>query len=57
MHFLQLEEFGPHISNNTQLIMKMQKYHERFEEAIQIIDNPAKAKSCIILPSKNLKPV
>lgn len=43
--FLKLEEFSAHISNSQSLIDKMMKYEDRFEESINLIDNPNKAKS------------
>ena len=45
IHFLKMEEFGPHISNTAQLIEKMEKYEQRFDEALVLIENPSKAKS------------
>lgn len=35
----------------------MQKYSDRFEEAIELIDNPNKAKSQIIVAKKQLDSV
>jgi hypothetical protein len=52
-----LEEFSSHISNCQSLVDKMQKYSDRFEEAIELIDNPNKAKSQIIVAKKQLDSV
>ena len=40
LHVLKMKELKSYISNSEQLIDKMEKYKDKFDEAISIIDNP-----------------
>jgi hypothetical protein len=58
VHFLKPEEFGTYISNSSDLIVKMKKYSEKFEEAIDRMNNSvsvsSKSVSQIVPPLKDL---
>lgn len=41
LHILKMDELQSYISNSDQLIDKMQKYEQKFDEAIQLIQDPA----------------
>jgi hypothetical protein len=55
---LKPEEFGTYISNSSDLVGKMKKYSEKFEEAIELMNNPVsvsfKSVSQIVPPLKDL---
>jgi hypothetical protein len=40
-----MDELKSYVPNSSQLIEKMSKYSEKFEEAVKLIDNPKKPSS------------
>ena len=38
VHFLKPEEFGTYISNSKELVIKMKKYSEKFQEALDHLE-------------------
>ena len=58
IHFLKPEEFGTYISNSADLICKMKKYSEKFQEALDHMDSLnicKKSVSQIVPPLKDLE--